>query len=109
MIEAYAMLRALDFASNMGYCNFELEGDALTIIRKLQSNTLDLSHIWIIIEDGKLKLDSFTSCKIMHTAREGKWVAHHLAKFGLNVSEDHVWMEDIPNFVIDSVIMDYPI
>ncbi|XVE52617.1 hypothetical protein DITRI_Ditri02bG0136100 [Diplodiscus trichospermus] len=92
----------------MGFSAIELEGDALTIIKKLLSNDHDLSHIRIIIEDGKLMLDSFVSCKVMHIGCEGNRVAHHLAKFGLDVSDDHIWMEEAPSFVHDSVILNFP-
>ncbi|XWS63642.1 hypothetical protein CRYUN_Cryun06bG0118500 [Craigia yunnanensis] len=43
MVEANAVVRVLEFAQNMGFKKIGLEGDALSIVKKLQSVEVDLS------------------------------------------------------------------
>lgn len=38
--------------------------------------------------------------------REGNKATHFLARFGLSLSEDLVWMEDVPS-VISQIVLDH--
>lgn len=38
--------------------------------------------------------------------REGNRDAHHLANFSLNMSDETVWIEDLPNVTIHGIVLD---
>ena len=56
----------VEFAQQMGFDNIELEGDALGIIKKLQSMDTDMSHVGTLIEEAKWEISLhayWTWCK----------------------------------------------
>ena len=55
MVEVKVVVCALEFAHEMGMRNI-VEGDALTVIKKLQTKESDLSPIGNIISKAKLKV-----------------------------------------------------
>ncbi|XVF38353.1 hypothetical protein REPUB_Repub20aG0094100 [Reevesia pubescens] len=52
IIEAMAACHALIFARELGFNKIILEGDALTIIKKMQTDNKDLSPIGVLIEEA---------------------------------------------------------
>ena len=74
-----AAVRALSFATELGYLKFILEGDLELIIKALQSKEDSLAPFGHILEVAKIATDvnrvSFT-----HVYRHGNVVAHNLAK-----------------------------
>ncbi|XP_022755038.1 uncharacterized protein LOC111303203 [Durio zibethinus] len=74
--EAYLATQALMFASNMGFKRIILEGDALGIIKTLNSTGPDLSTIEVTTEEANEKKNQFHTCLTMHTQRKGNMKAH---------------------------------
>lgn len=70
-----------------------IEGDSLTVIKKLQSETRDKSILSPIIADIKSLLKYFRSITFHHVRREANEAAHALAQFGSNSDEERVWIE----------------
>ncbi|XWS46774.1 hypothetical protein CRYUN_Cryun14cG0097000 [Craigia yunnanensis] len=89
----------------MGFLKVEIDGDALGVIRKLQSMGKDLSPIGCLVDEANA-IRRFRLCKFMHTGRKGNMVAHYLAKYGLELHEERIWVEECPDFVMDVVIND---
>ncbi|XWS42050.1 hypothetical protein CRYUN_Cryun17cG0135400 [Craigia yunnanensis] len=106
MIEASATICALQLAQQMGFLKVEIEGDALGVIRKLQSTGEDLLPVGCLVDEAKAISRRFQLCKFMHTGRKGNMAAHYLAKYGLELYEERIWVEECPDFVMDVVIND---
>ncbi|XVF59431.1 hypothetical protein PTKIN_Ptkin07bG0275300 [Pterospermum kingtungense] len=85
VIKATAAIQAMEFARDLGFQRILLEGDALSIVSKLKSSSLDLFVIGFLIKEGREIAKLFQLCKIQHTPRSGNTVAHTLAKMGLEI------------------------
>ncbi|XVF24372.1 hypothetical protein REPUB_Repub13aG0122500 [Reevesia pubescens] len=61
LVEDIAAARALSFALSMGLVNIEVEGDALTVIKKLRIVETDLSPMGTVIDEcrGLIRLFHF--------------------------------------------------
>ena len=75
MVEAFAVIRAVEFAVHMGFAYVEVDGGALGIITKLQNRDMDLSAIGTIIDEARSIMEHFTNYKIMHSRRTGNEAA----------------------------------
>ena len=106
LAEAKAALSALIFAFEMGFQKIEVEGDALSIIKQFKDMSTNYSIIGNIIEEARVRAGFFNSCFFTHTGREGNRVADTLAKLGLTVDCDMIWIEDCPPCVEQFVITD---
>ncbi|XVF64370.1 hypothetical protein PTKIN_Ptkin09bG0164200 [Pterospermum kingtungense] len=104
--EAMAAEKALKFAKDMGFGCIELKGDAVGILNRLVDNSPDLSVAGVVLEEGKVLLQSFRFCKVMHTRRDGNRVAHALAQMGVGLSSDMIWVEEFPDSLYNVVSAD---
>ncbi|KAG8472055.1 hypothetical protein CXB51_036938 [Gossypium anomalum] len=80
--EARACLQEVTMTEKMGFQDVDVEGDALTIIRKITLESEDRSFIRGYIQEIKRKSTRFRSIKFNHIQREANKVAHGLAKEG---------------------------
>ncbi|XVF29969.1 hypothetical protein REPUB_Repub16aG0017000 [Reevesia pubescens] len=98
-VEAMAAIKALNFAHELGMTKIVLEGDSLTIIKKLQQSLeQDLSPVGNLIDEARQKMHAFRYCCSIHTKRQGNLAAHTLAQQGLRVDEEMYWVEDFPDY-----------
>lgn len=63
-----------------------MEGDSSIVMTALQGEDHSLSASGLLIEDVKLLSGSFSKLLYSHTRREGKKLAHSLARFAINVN-----------------------
>ncbi|KAK8624914.1 hypothetical protein V6N13_089800 [Hibiscus sabdariffa] len=83
-----------------------IEGDSLTIIKKLQASSSDLSELSAIIFEVQAKAKTLRNCSFNFTPRASNQVAHIIAKdFSLN-SGDRFWVEEIPSSALRAVAFD---
>ncbi|OMP08991.1 hypothetical protein COLO4_05919 [Corchorus olitorius] len=104
--EALAALKAMVWARDMRFIDIILEGDALSIIWKVNSPTHDLSPIGPYIEELKLYCSFFHSCKFSHIKRDGNAVGNSLAKYGSSLPANVFWMEEVPSLAMDALLND---
>ncbi|OMO59710.1 reverse transcriptase [Corchorus capsularis] len=104
--ESFAAVRALSWSREMGFSAVVIEGDALSIIRKINSLSLDFSPVGAYVKEAKSLKVLFSSCVVQHIGRNGNSVAHDLAKHGLLLDDEIVWMEDVPPWLHDSLKTD---
>ena len=83
----------------MALHEIEVEGDALTIIKLMQSQGDDPSIISNLIEEAKSISKNLHSCIFMHTGWEMNKITDSLAKYGLEVQDEIFWVEDHPQFL----------
>ncbi|XVF87470.1 hypothetical protein PTKIN_Ptkin18bG0122500 [Pterospermum kingtungense] len=103
LIEALAAVDALEFASDRGFKEIVLEGDALSIINALQRPTEERSFIAHQIEERCAIISGFIQCKLQHCLRNCNEVAHQLAKLGLSVIHECCWIEEYPDCIKNAV------
>ncbi|KAA3468379.1 reverse transcriptase [Gossypium australe] len=105
--EARACERALLFAIDMGFRKIILEGDSLTIIKKVGSNLEDRSVIRpITVNIRKLeKLVEDISYRFIPS--RGNRAAHCLAAKGRHWSFPCCWVEEVPSWVNRTVVEDW--
>ncbi|KAK9004257.1 hypothetical protein V6N11_002063 [Hibiscus sabdariffa] len=80
--EAVACEKAVSFALDLGFRSVQIEGDSLSVIKKINSTAMDKSIISPIIGDIKALSVNFVSVTFSFVGRRGNVVAHELARFG---------------------------
>ncbi|KAK8484751.1 hypothetical protein V6N13_024652 [Hibiscus sabdariffa] len=97
MAEAYATLHAVDLVVDLGFDSAMIKGDSLTVIKKLQASSSDLSELSALIFEVQEKAKTLRKCVFNFTPRASNQLAHIIAKdFSLN-SGDRFWVEEIPS------------
>ncbi|KAH1122436.1 hypothetical protein J1N35_005596 [Gossypium stocksii] len=81
---------------DLGIIMAVVEGDARTMVRKLQLNLDDGSEILAYIKDAKRLSNGFRRCLFRHAIRSANGVAHSLAKEGTRRNEPTYLLEDVP-------------
>jgi ribonuclease HI len=97
--EATAALRAARLCHELRLNKVILEGDALQIVRALNSDAPHWSRYGHITEEARGWLSSLVSCEVVHVRRQCNGVAHCLAKLGLSMGEEVLLQGAIPDCV----------
>ena len=95
-IEVMAGSTALTFATQVGFHSGILESDSLVLAMTIINNSTYLSTDGLLMEDIRFNASFFNQLIYSHVKREGKKVAHRLARHALCISDFSVWMEDVP-------------
>ncbi|KAK5820251.1 hypothetical protein PVK06_025297 [Gossypium arboreum] len=96
MAEAMACLQAVTMAEEMGFQDILVEGDALTIIRKLNSAEDDKSSISSLIKEIKGRGNRFRRLRFEYVPREANKMAHGMALEGRQHENSQYWIEEAP-------------
>ncbi|GMI75965.1 hypothetical protein like AT2G13980 [Hibiscus trionum] len=106
--EAMAYLQAVQLVREAGFLNIIVEGDSLTVIRKLRTSIKDSSITGPIVYDNKEASKLFSSISFNHVRREANKVAHELAKEGRNFHCPRFWIEEAPQAVLELAGLERP-
>ncbi|GMI85884.1 hypothetical protein HRI_002257700 [Hibiscus trionum] len=106
--EAVAALHAITFLSDLGFRRAIVEGDSLSVIRKLCSSAEDFSEISAIIHDIKARVSGFEKISFQHTFWPSNRVAHLIAGDVRFNYGDRFWVEEVPDGVTQAVQDDRP-
>ncbi|XP_041027004.1 uncharacterized protein LOC121267221 [Juglans microcarpa x Juglans regia] len=104
--EVNALWRAMQLGAELGIEHTIFKGDALGIIRAVNSKDENWEWNGPKVEVIKAVLANRPFWKIQHTYREGNKVADFLAKFAYTVNKEKVWIEDGPGGLYSFVIQD---
>ncbi|MBA0729128.1 hypothetical protein Golax_025802, partial [Gossypium laxum] len=85
--EVLACLQPIQTRLELGFRQVVIEGDTLSVIKKVQSKEEDRSVISPYIDDIKFLNKRFGRCCFKKTSRNGNGVAHGVAKEGLKRNE----------------------
>ncbi|MBA0881517.1 hypothetical protein Goshw_009619 [Gossypium schwendimanii] len=85
--EVLACLQPIQTRLELGFQQVVIEGDTLSVIKKVQSKEEDRSVISPYIDDIKFLNKRFGRCCFKKTSRNGNGVAHGVAKEGLKQNE----------------------
>ncbi|KAK8497417.1 hypothetical protein V6N13_000207 [Hibiscus sabdariffa] len=96
VVEALACLQATIFAKDLGFAKVVIEGDSLTVIKKVCSSTPDGSLIGPIIHDIREASKGFDSVIFGFVHRDANITAHTLAREGKEQRSSMFWIEEAP-------------
>ncbi|KAK8580316.1 hypothetical protein V6N12_070594 [Hibiscus sabdariffa] len=92
--EAVACEKAVSFALELDFRWVQIEGDTLSVIKKLNSTLMDKSIISLILGDIRTLSASFEAITFLFVGRQGNEAAHELARVGLQYLELRYWIEE---------------
>lgn len=86
-----------------------MKGDALVLINAIRED--EECNAWFrnIVEDIKPLLKSLSRWDIGFIYRERNQVAHGLAKHDLLLHDEFIWLEEFPDVIVQSVLLDIAI
>ena len=102
-VEAFATVKALYFALDIGASSIILEGDLECIISALKYNIASLAAYGHLIVEAKSLVRNFFEVVFCHTQRQDNSTAHNIAKY---VSKLSVWKKDIPPRLFSVILVD---
>ncbi|MBA0853861.1 hypothetical protein Goshw_023047 [Gossypium schwendimanii] len=98
--EALACLLAIEMGIDMNLKEVVVvEGDALTIVKKMHSMSDDRSVLRVYISDAKQRITNFGNCLFRNLSRSANGLAHSIAKEGLKRVETTYLMERLQESV----------
>ncbi|KAK9020488.1 hypothetical protein V6N11_010512 [Hibiscus sabdariffa] len=104
--EAYACRQAVSFAKDLGFWRVIIEGDSLTIIKKINSDRTDRSPISPIVHDIKVLSRDFRSISFTFVRREINNTTHVLARECRSCPTPCYWLEETPEATTSASKMD---
>ncbi|XWS58017.1 hypothetical protein CRYUN_Cryun09bG0222900 [Craigia yunnanensis] len=93
-------VRAMEFGIQMGFTKIIIQGDALSVVSKINQPTPHLSPIGNLIEDAKKAMQGFQCCKVQHVKRQANHTAHELTISTLSITHDVYWVDECPHFIL---------
>ncbi|KAK8546682.1 hypothetical protein V6N12_027456 [Hibiscus sabdariffa] len=104
--EVLACLQAIVFAKELGFRRIVVEGDSLSVIKKVNCNIADKSIIALIIHDIKEVARNLESVSFCFARREANNAAHVLARDGRFNGAPMYWIEEAPVNVVLAAELD---
>lgn len=104
--ELMAASHAVTFSLEVGFFDVIFEGDALNVIREVNSSPPYLFRSGHFIEGIKQEVLHLRSRSFVHVPRALNEAAHTLAKSKASYFYDDVWLEDILSCIFDIVTKD---
>jgi ribonuclease HI len=95
--EAMAALSAMYFCMEVGFFEVITEGDAIQVLKAINSYPPFLSKFGHFVESIHYEKRYFKSVDFSFTPREGNAVAHALATEASKQKVNNVWLEDLPS------------
>ncbi|XP_030973303.1 uncharacterized protein LOC115993151 [Quercus lobata] len=106
MVEALAARRALIFAQEISIFKAVVEGDSLKVIQALNNPKPNRTQLGHIITDIQRLGAGMQFCNFIHIRRGGNKLAHSLAKRAVLAADTDVWLEELPQDLIDVLQFD---
>ncbi|XP_041027007.1 uncharacterized protein LOC121267225 [Juglans microcarpa x Juglans regia] len=106
MAECKVLSKALELCKDLGFYNAWFEGDAKGVVDGVNKEEEDDSWVGQVVGDLQKELRSCKGWKLSFVHRECNEVAHSLAKLGLTIDTERVWMECVPPDSAQKVIFD---
>ncbi|MBA0853264.1 hypothetical protein Goshw_015455, partial [Gossypium schwendimanii] len=80
----------------LGFQDICVEGDSLTVVKKLNDEHNDRSEIADIIKELKSRYSRFRNISFRHTFRSANGAAHGIAFYGQQYDSPIYWVEEVP-------------
>ncbi|XP_075645764.1 uncharacterized protein LOC142616894 [Castanea sativa] len=105
-VELLACRKAIEFVVDVGFFELVTEGDNSSVMKAISVLKDDQSMLGNIIGDIHHLIRNLQWARIECTRRGGTRVAHVLAQFARNISDDMYWMEDVPPIARETLYQD---
>ena len=92
-----ACRRATKFAIDAGFIDLVIDRDNAAVMSSISSLGVDQSRLGHIIQDIQWLAQGLRWVCFSHINQGANFVAHSLARYAKNVTEDMVWLEDTPH------------
>lgn len=100
-----ALWRAMTLYLELGFELIQFERDAQLLVNSINSEDECLSWYEHLVEEARQVFKHRTHWTISFVHREGNEATHILAKSSLNLYEENVQIEDVPN-VVSNIIFE---
>jgi hypothetical protein len=107
--EILAATYAVSFSKEVGFFEVIFEGDALNVIKEVNSNPPFLSSVGHLVEGIRNEVGFFRTYSFVHVARGLNEAAHILAKTVITNVVDDVWLEEIPPCILETITRDFQV
>ena len=94
--EVLACQKAIEFSIKAGFSELMIEGDNANVIRAISSPLANKSLLGHVYEDIRSYFGGLHSASISWVRRGGNMIAHLLAQYARNISDEMYWLEDSP-------------
>ena len=95
--EILACRKVTEFVIDASFTDLVIEGDNTAVMSSISSLGADQSRLGHIIQDIQWLAQGLRWVCFSHVNRGANSVAHSLARYAKNVTEDMVWLEDTPH------------
>ncbi|KAK8552370.1 hypothetical protein V6N13_120773 [Hibiscus sabdariffa] len=109
IVKAFTCEKMVSLAIDLCFQSVQIERDSLSIIKKLQSASVDKSVISPIINDICVLMGSFEEITFSFVNRTGNAAARELARLGAHQFEPRIWIEEAPASVDRIVERERPV
>lgn len=104
--ESMGAWQVVELCRELGLQQVTFEGDSLIIVSALKGQDPCWSSYGQIIEDTRVKLQSFSYMGAQPVSKEANNVAHCLAKAAVSQMLDNVWTEECTPLIQDCVLVE---
>ncbi|XP_041000489.1 uncharacterized protein LOC121246403 [Juglans microcarpa x Juglans regia] len=102
--ESLALRKATELCSELNIQKAIFEGDAKEVVEVVLSEEEAVLDYSSIIDDVKFHFRNRTHWFIQFVSRKKNTVSHTLAKKALEIGEELVWIEEVPNFIVGCLL-----
>ncbi|KAK8644056.1 hypothetical protein V6N13_013329 [Hibiscus sabdariffa] len=106
LAEAYVCVDALNLARDTGFLSIIIEGDALTVINKVNCSGIDRSSLRALTKQVHDMRAVFSSLSFSYIGRSCNAVAHLLAREDRGSSCPRFWIEEAPPIIEQAALQD---
>ncbi|KAF5450430.1 hypothetical protein F2P56_030784 [Juglans regia] len=96
----------MQLCNDLNIQNAIFEGDAKAVIMAVKGDEENFSYFGSLIDDIRNVLSFRKSWSLQFDYRDKNTVAHNLAKAALHIVEEKVWIEIVPDFIVNSLVYD---
>ncbi|KAK8705666.1 hypothetical protein V6N13_049263 [Hibiscus sabdariffa] len=104
--EALACDQAVLFARSLGFGRVIVEGDSSSVIKKVQSSSLDKSDSFAPIANVKRRISYFDNISFHYVGRSHNEPAHVLTKLGHLLPLPKTWIWETPDLIEEAIHRD---
>ncbi|KAF5463227.1 hypothetical protein F2P56_019157 [Juglans regia] len=104
--ESLVLRKASELCSELNIQEAIFEGNAKEVVEAVLSEEEVVLDYSSIIEDVKFHFRNMTHWFIQFVSRKKNTVAHTLANKALEIGEELVWIEEVPDFIVGCLLDD---
>jgi len=109
MVQAYALKEGLMLAQHIGCNRIIIQSDCMEMVYIMKDGGFSANSAAAIYDDYNIIWSGVQDISIEHCRKEANQVAHNLAKRARQYKQNCTWIDEPPNFILDSLMNDVTI